>query len=111
MSTVSHEPTRDEVDRLTGPVLLEFGAGWCGFCQTLRPHLAALLTRHPEVRHIQIEDGPGKPLGRSFRVKLWPTLVFMRDGQVVRQEVRPSAAEVAAGLEEITTQQGAGTVE
>jgi hypothetical protein len=23
-----HEPTRDEVDHMPGPVLLEFGAGW-----------------------------------------------------------------------------------
>jgi thioredoxin 1 len=97
------EPTRDEIDHLSGPVLLEFGAHWCGYCQALRPHLAELLARHPEVRHIKIEDGPGRPLGRSFRVKLWPTLVFMRDGQVMRQEARPAASLVADGLAEITT--------
>jgi len=56
--------------------------------------LAALLAQHPEVRHIKIEDGKGRPLGRSFRVKLWPTLVFMRDGHVIRQIVRPSEAEM-----------------
>jgi len=63
--------------------------------------LAALLQRHPQVRHIKVEDGPGKPLGRSFRVKLWPTLVFLRDGQVVRQAVRPDTAEVAEAFEEV----------
>lgn len=92
------EPTRDEVDRTTGPVLLEFGAEWCGYCQALRPDLDELLKAHPGVRHIRVEDGPGRPLGRSFRVKLWPTLVFLRDGRVVRQEVRPGRAAVAAGL-------------
>jgi thioredoxin 1 len=64
--------------------------------------LAALLRRHPDVRHIKIEDGRGKPLGRSFRVKLWPTLVFLRDGRVVKQVARPSAAEAAEGLQAIT---------
>ena len=101
------EPSRDEIDHLSGPVLLEFGASWCGFCQSLRPQLSALLARHPEVRHIKIEDGPGRPLGRGFRVKLWPTLVFMRDGRVVRQEARPEPATVAAGLAEITANQSA----
>jgi thioredoxin 1 len=63
--------------------------------------LAVLLARHPAVRHIQVEDGPGRPLGRSFRVKLWPTLVFLRDGRVVAQAVRPAAAEAADGLQAI----------
>jgi thioredoxin 1 len=98
----SQEPTREEVDRIPGPVVLEFGTEWCGFCQALRPHLASLLARYPQVRHIRVEDGRGKPLGRSFRVKLWPTLVFLRSGQVVAQAVRPDPDEVAQGLKAIT---------
>lgn len=95
------EPTRDEVDRMPGPVVLEFGADWCPHCQAVRPAVAEQLAAHPGVRHIWVEDGKGKPLGRSFRVKLWPTLVFLRDGRVISQLVRPSAGELArefAGL-------------
>jgi thioredoxin 1 len=95
------EPTREEIDGLPGPVLLEFGASWCGYCQALRPQVAALLDEFPEVRHIRVEDGKGKPLGRSFQVKLWPNLVFLRDGQVVKQLARPEASEVRAALHEI----------
>lgn len=96
------EPSREEVDRLPGAVLLEFGAGWCGFCQALAPQLAALLDAFPGVRHIKIEDGKGKPLGRSFRVKLWPTLVFLRDGRAIEQLARPEIAEVRKGLQALT---------
>ncbi len=84
---------------MTGPVVLEFGADWCGYCNALRPHLAKLLREYPQVKHIRIEDGKGLPLGRSFRVKLWPTLVFMRDGQVIRILVRPAPDDTRVAFE------------
>jgi thioredoxin 1 len=96
------EPTRAEVDAMKGPVLLEFGASWCPHCQALAPKLAALLESHPEIRHIKVEDGPGQPLGRSFQVKIWPNLVFLRDGQVIQQLARPQAEEVTEELRAIT---------
>jgi thioredoxin 1 len=96
------EPTRDEIDQTAGPVLLEFGATWCPHCQALAPRLTGLLEAYPAIRHIKVEDGPGRLLGRSFRVKVWPNLVFLRDGQVVKQLARPDEAEVEEGLKAIT---------
>jgi thioredoxin 1 len=92
------EPTREELDRMHGPIVVEFGTGWCGYCQALAPHLTSALKKYPEIRLVEIEDGKGKPLGRSFQVKLWPTLVFMKDGTVVRQLVRPTPKEVEETL-------------
>ena len=96
-----HAPTREEIDRGTGPVLLEFGTSWCGHCRALAHRIGETLDKHPEVRHVKVEDGPGQALGRSFGVRLWPNLVFLRDGKVVRQLARPSYAqldEAFAGL-------------
>jgi thioredoxin 1 len=64
--------------------------------------LAVLLKEFPQVNHIKVEDGKGRPLGRSFRVKLWPSLVFLKDGQVIQQLARPGAAACRAGLEAIS---------
>lgn len=94
--------TRAEVDAFTRPTLLEFGAGWCGHCRAARPLIAAAVAKHPGVRHVKVEDGPGKPLGRSFGVKRWPTLVFLRAGEEVARLVRPIAsAPIEQALERI----------
>lgn len=87
------EPPRAEIDSRREPLVLEFGAPWCGHCQAAQPLIEKAFAAHPELRHIKIEDGPGRPLGRSFRVKLWPTLVFMREGKEVERLVRPTDQE------------------
>lgn len=97
-STVA--PERKEIDALKDATVLEFGTGWCGFCRGAQPLIAEAFAGYPQVRHLKIEDGPGRPLGRSFRVKLWPTLVFLRDGVEVARVVRPgSVAEIAEALQ------------
>lgn len=96
------QPQRTEVDALKGAVVLDFGTNWCGFCRAAQPLVDEALAAHPNVQHLKVEDGPGRPLGRSFRVKLWPTLVFMRDGQELGRVVRPqSVAAIVQALTDI----------
>jgi thioredoxin 1 len=84
--------TRAEVDATKGITVLEFGATWCPICQGAQPLISTALAGRA-LKHLRIEDGPGRPLGRSFRIKLWPTLVFLQDGNEVARVVRPKSAE------------------
>ncbi|RFU47667.1 thioredoxin family protein [Paraburkholderia sp. DHOC27] len=86
-------PTRAEVDALAGATVLEFGTDWCGYCRGAQSVIGEAFAAHEALRHLKIEDGPGRPLGRSFKVKLWPTLIFLRDGVEVARVVRPTEAE------------------
>ena len=86
------EPTRAEIDALEGPTVLEFGSPTCGHCRAAQALLAAALADYPSLRHIKIADGSGRPLGRSFKVKLWPSLVFLSNGREVARLVRPADA-------------------
>ena len=94
--------SRVEMDAIEGAVLVEFGASNCGYCRNAQPLIAAALAEHPRVRHIRIEDGPGRRLGRSFRVKLWPTLVFLLQGKELARLVRPAdSGAIAQALAQI----------
>lgn len=100
----SEAPERGEIDGRSGPTILEFGADWCGHCQAAQSAIKAVLENQHGLTHLKIEDGLGRLLGRSFRVKLWPTLIFMSNGQEVARVVRPTGeAELDAALAQFKT--------
>jgi thioredoxin 1 len=92
------EPARAEVEAGTGWQLLEFGTDWCGHCAAAQPVVKDFVEKHG-LDHRKVEDGRGRPLGRAFTVKLWPTLVLLRDGQEVARVVRPTAQADMDALE------------
>jgi len=93
------QPERSAIDATQGVVALEFGTDWCGYCRAAAPLIADALKNFPDVRHLKVEDGSGRALGRSFRVKLWPTLVVIKDGKELARVTRPAdAAEVRDAL-------------
>lgn len=85
---------RAELDQLRGVAMIEFGATWCAYCQAAQAIIADALAHYPLVAHIKIEDGKGQRLGRTYAVKLWPTLIFLKDGLEVARIVRPTGAQV-----------------
>ena len=95
------QPERSAIDAMPGTVALEFGTDWCGYCRAAAPLIATAVAGFPNLKHLKVEDGSGRALGRSFRVKLWPTLVVLRDGTEVARVVRPAdAAEVRKAIEQ-----------
>lgn len=96
----TQQPERADIDAMDAPVALEFGTDWCGYCRAATPVIREAVLQAPGIMHIKVEDGPGRKLGRSFRVKLWPTVVVLVRGQEVARVVRPADAnEVRAALD------------
>ena len=82
-------PDHATLETTPGPVILEFGSNTCGICQAATPLIAQALANSP-VTHIRVQDGKGRRLGRQYGVKLWPTLILLRDGREVARVVRPT---------------------
>jgi thioredoxin 1 len=82
-------PDPADVEAMTGLVLLDFGTDWCGHCVVARTPVGTWLADHGDIDHLRVEDGSGRRLGRAYRVKLWPTLVLLRDGREIARVVRP----------------------
>lgn len=86
-------PERAAIDATPGALLLQFGVDWCAHCQAAEPAIVQALQATPSLAHLCIEDGAGRALGRSFKVKLWPTLVLLQDGQERARLVRPTSSQ------------------
>lgn len=91
---IINEQSRADIDQLDGSTMIEFGAAWCSHCQAAQSMIASALINYPMTRHIKIEDAKGRRLGRSYSVKLWPTLIFLKNGLEIRRVVRPANSEV-----------------
>ncbi|MBT5483217.1 MAG: thioredoxin family protein [Gammaproteobacteria bacterium] len=89
-SDTAHE--RDTLDATPGPLILEFGSNSCGICQAAAPLISEAMASST-IAHIRVQDGKGKRLGRSYRVKLWPTLILLLEGKEVGRVVRPSGLQ------------------
>lgn len=93
------QPTREEIDALEGNAVVIFGTNWCGYCRAAQSVFDRAFAEYPDLRIIKVEDGKGRPLGRSFNVKLWPTMIVLRDGAEVARAVRPNKpAQVVEAL-------------
>jgi len=86
-------PSLKEIHDLSRDAILEFRAPWCGHCQLASSAVQQVLNEQSRFPHIKVYDGKGKRLGREFKVKLWPTLILLHNGQEVKRIVRPTNAE------------------
>jgi thioredoxin 1 len=79
---------QSEVMQSDVPVLVDFGATWCGPCQALKPIVEALATEYAGTVKIgEVDIDQSGDLASRFGVMSVPTLILFRDGEIVDKQI------------------------
>ena len=76
---------RQEVLNSDKPVLLDFWAPWCGPCRMVVPLVEQIADERSDIKVGKVNIDEEFELARQFGVMSIPTLVVMKDGNVIRQ--------------------------
>ena len=91
-----------EAETKDGLVLIDFWATWCGPCRMQAPILEKLSVED-ELKIVKIDVDENPNTARQFGIMSIPTLLFKKDGQVVKQV---AGVHTAAQIKQIMTELG-----
>jgi thioredoxin 1 len=84
---ITNKNFKEEVLNSDKPVLIDFWASWCGPCRMVGPIIDEIAKENPDIKvcKVNVDDEP--ELANEFNIMSIPTLVVMKDGQVLRQSM------------------------
>jgi len=78
----------NEVIKSDVPVIVDFWAAWCGPCRMIAPVLDELAETYAgKVKIGKVNVDENRELAGRYRVMSIPTILMIKDGEVVNQQV------------------------
>lgn len=74
-------------EAMSGLVLIDFYAVWCGPCKMLSPIVDELSEEMPNVKFFKVDVDENEELVEMFNIEAMPTLIVLKDGKVVNKSV------------------------
>ena len=78
---------QSEVIESDKPVLIDFYATWCGPCKMIAPFVEEIATENPDIKVGKIDVDEEGALATAFGIVSIPTLVVVKNGEVVNKAV------------------------
>ena len=69
------------------PVLIDFFATWCGPCKMVSPVVDEIANERPDIKVCKLDVDRNLDLARTFQVMSVPTLVAMKNGEIINKIV------------------------
>ena len=66
-----------------GSVVIDFFAQWCGPCKKLGPEFSRLSNEYTKVTFLKVDSYEAEDLCKYYDVYALPTVIFMKDGDIV----------------------------
>lgn len=85
--TVTKENFQEQVLNASNTVLLDFWATWCGPCRMVAPIVEEIAAENPGITLGKINVDEEMELAMRFGITSIPTLVVMKDGQMVNKAI------------------------
>jgi thioredoxin len=67
----------------TGKVIIDFYADWCGPCQKLGPHFLEYSKKYLNISFLKVDTDKAEELATHYEVSALPTILFIKDGDVI----------------------------